>query len=149
MRAPYTQLYLHGVWATWDRLPLITAGVEAGLYAAIRAKSGELKCPCLAIGGMPDHVHVLVRLHTTVAVADLLQAVKGASSHLVTHMLQPGEFFKWQGAYGAFTVGKANLPDVTGYIERQKQHHTGGELWEDWERTLIEEEKTASGSPGD
>ena len=145
MRAPYTELYLHCVWATWDRLPLITAGVETSLYKAIRAKCDELKCPSLAIGGMPDHIHVLVRLHATVSVADLLKEVKGASSHLITHMTQPGEFFKWQGGYGAFTVGKADAPRVTAYIERQKQHHANGGLWEAWEQTLIEEDGRAPG----
>jgi REP element-mobilizing transposase RayT len=138
MRAPFTELYLHCVWATWDRLPLITTGAEPGLYRAIHAKCDELKCPCLAIGGMPDHIHVLVRLHATVSVADLLKEVKGTSSHLITHVTQPGEFFKWQGGYGAFTVGKADAPAVTAYVEHQKQHHAEHELWDDWEQTLIE-----------
>ena len=145
MRAPYTELYLHCVWATWDRLPLITDGIEARVYAAIRSKSDELQCPCLAIGGMPDHMHVLMRLHTTVAVADLIKGIKGASSHLITHMVQPGEFFKWQGAYGAFTVSKSDVPQVMAYVERQKQHHAGNELWDVLEQTLIEEDGRVPG----
>ena len=84
MRAPYTELYLHCVWATWDRLPLVTDDIEARLYAAIAAKCRELKCVPLAIGGVEDHVHLVVRLHTTVSVAQLLKGVKGSSSHLVT-----------------------------------------------------------------
>ncbi|MBF8285961.1 MAG: transposase IS200-family protein, partial [Anaerolineales bacterium] len=84
MRAPFTQLYLHCVWATWDRLPLLTPKIEQVVYASILDKCRELKSEALAIGGMPDHVHLLVRLHTTVAVADLLKEVKGASSHLIT-----------------------------------------------------------------
>jgi len=95
MRAPFTQLYLHCVWATWDRLPFLTPQLEQPIYAAILAKCHELKCEPLAIGGISDHVHLLIRLHTTVAVADLLKDVKGASSHLVTHVITPGEFFKW------------------------------------------------------
>jgi putative transposase len=145
MRAPYTELYLHCVWATWDRLPLITNAIEARVYAAIRSKSDELQCPCLAIGGMPDHMHVLIRLHTTVAVADLIKGIKGASSHLITHMVEPGEFFKWQGAYGAFTVSKSDVPQVVAYVERQKQHHAGNDLWDEWEKTLIEEDGRVPG----
>jgi len=145
MRAPYTELYLHCVWATWDRLPLITPTLEPVIYAAIHAKCTELKCACLAIGGMPDHVHVLVRLHTTVAVSDLLREIKGASSHLVTHIIQPDEFFKWQGAYGAFTLAKRDVTGVASYIENQKQHHSAGQLWDDWEQTMIEVEGGGSG----
>ncbi|PKO20263.1 MAG: transposase [Chloroflexi bacterium HGW-Chloroflexi-1] len=141
MRTPYTQLYLHLVWATWDRLPLITETIEPRLYAAIAEKCRELKCIPLAIGGIADHAHLLVRLHTTVAVATLAKEVKGSTSHLVTHEIAPGQFFKWQGAYGAFTLRKSEVPVVQGYIERQKEHHAEDDLWEDWEQTWIPDEE--------
>jgi putative transposase len=141
MRAPFTQLYLHCVWSTWDRLPLISLDLEQPIYAAILAKCAELKCPVIAIGGMPDHVHLLVRLHTTVTVADLLKETKGASSHLMTHKVRPGEFFKWQGAYGAFTVSQSIVPTVKAYIERQKAHHAENNLREEWEQTMIQAEE--------
>ena len=140
MRSPFTQLYLHCVWATWDRLPLITPQIERSLYASILGKCQKLKCNTLAIGGMPDHVHLLVRLHTTVAVADLLKEIKDSSSHLVTHEITPGEFFKWQGAYGAFTVDKDAVPRIKAYIERQREHHAQNDLWHEWELSMIEEQ---------
>jgi len=135
MRAPYTQLYLHLVWATWDRLPLVTEDVRPRLYAAIAEKCRELKCVPLALGGVADHVHLLVRLHTTTAVATLAKEVKGASSHLVTHEIAPQAFFKWQGAYGAFTLRKAEAQRIQAYIERQAEHHCSGDLWVEWEQT--------------
>jgi len=73
MRAPYTQLYLHCIWATWDRMPLLTQDIERQVFAAISAKCQEMKCELVAIGGTQDHVHLLVRLHPTVAVADLMK----------------------------------------------------------------------------
>ena len=142
MRTPFTQLYLHCVWATWDRLPLITPKIEQPVYAAILAKCRELKCEHLAIGGMPDHVHLLVQLHTTIAVADLLKEVKGASSHLMTHKIMPNGFFKWQGAYGAFTIRKSEVLRVRAYIEHQKAHHTKNELWDEWEQTQTASEES-------
>ena len=141
MRSPYTQLYLHIVWATWDRLPLITEAIKPRLYAAIAAKCRELKCVPLAIGGIADHVHLLVRLHTTVAVATLVKEVKGASSHLVTHEITPDQFFKWQGSYGALTLRKSEAPDVQAYIERQVEHHATADLWEEWEQTATKEDE--------
>ncbi|HVN55714.1 MAG TPA: IS200/IS605 family transposase [Anaerolineaceae bacterium] len=98
MRAPYTELYVHLIWSTWDRLPLLDAGLEPGVYAAIAAKCRDMGCPPLEIGGIPDHVHLLVQLNPAVAISNLLKEVKGASSHLATHVLRPTEFFKWQGA---------------------------------------------------
>jgi len=143
MRSPYTQLYVHCVWATWDRLPLIKPAIEARLYAAIVAKCHELKCEVVAIGGDVDHVHLLVRFPTTLAVATLLKEVKGASSHLMTHEIMPNEFFKWQGAYGAFTVSKDRVKALTDYIKNQKAHHAETSLVEDWERC-----ETEGPSPG-
>lgn len=133
MREPFTQLYLHLVWATWDRLPLITPTVEARIYAAIASKCRELKCVPLAIGGVADHVHLLVRLHTTVPVATLAKEVKGSTSHLVTHEIAPAQGFKWQGAYGAFTLRKEDVPVVAAYIEKQKYHHASANLVSEWE----------------
>jgi putative transposase len=94
MRAPFTQLYLHCVWGTWVRLSLITPQIERRLYAAILAKCHELKCEMVALGGVEVHVHLLVRFPSTLAVATLLKEVKGASSHLMTHEITLGEFFK-------------------------------------------------------
>jgi putative transposase len=134
MRSRFTQLYLHSVWATWDRMPLLVPAIEQTVYAAILAKCRQLDCEPLAIGGMADHVHLLVRFPPTLAVADLVKEVKGATSHLVTHQ-DPEEFFKWQGSYGAFTVSKESVPQVRAYIEGQKQHHGSGTILEEWERT--------------
>ena len=139
MRAPYTQLYVHLVWATWDRLSLIDDALEPRVYAAIAEKCREFKCEPLAIGGIADHVHVLVRLNPTTPVALLVKEIKGSSSHLVTHVIKPGEFFKWQGGYGAFTLRKSEAPVVQAYIENQKEHHASGKLSGELERIFDEE----------
>jgi REP element-mobilizing transposase RayT len=109
-------------------------------------KCRELDCEPLAINGMPDHVHLLVRLHSTVSVAQLLKEVKGASSHLVTHEIAPGGFFKWQGTYGAFTLAKSAVPEVKAYIERQKDHHTQGKLNPEWEQAETRDESHEGGT---
>jgi putative transposase len=122
---------------------LITSAIEPHIRACILAKCKELKCVPLKLGGIEDHLHLLVHLHTTVAVATLVKEIKGASSHLVTHEIAPGQFFKWQGAYGAFTIAKEAVPAVSGYIECQREHHTAKTLQMYWERTETEDE------PGD
>ena len=106
MRAPFTQLYVHLVWSTWDRAPVITTNIVARLYASMLAKCKEMKCEPIAIGGIDNHVHLLIHLHPAVAVADLVKNVKGASSHLINHEIAPGLNFRWQGAYGAFSTAK-------------------------------------------
>jgi len=132
-------LYVHLVWSTWDRLSLIDADIEPRLYAAMAEKCREFKCEPLAVGGIADHVHLLVRLNPTTPVATLVKEIKGSSSHLVTHVIKPGEFFKGQGGYGAFTLRKSETTAVREYIENQKEHHTSGKLSRELERTFDEE----------
>ncbi|MEN6581922.1 MAG: transposase [Armatimonadota bacterium] len=62
MREPYTQLYVHIVWSTWDRLPLLSADVQSAVYRCIQAECDRLGADVLAIGGVEDHIHILVRL---------------------------------------------------------------------------------------
>jgi putative transposase len=126
---------VHFVWATWDRQPLITEDIERELWRYIGAVCADDKCEILAIGGMPDHVHLLVLLSNTVTMADLMKCVKGGSSAFVSDKLRPGEWFKWQGSYGAFSVSRPQIDKVAEYIANQKQHHAdGGTLWPDAEQ---------------
>ncbi len=129
MRAPYTQLYLHLVWATRDRLPLLVPQAQSTAYDSLRAECEQLGAEALAIGGMPDHVHLLVRFPTTVSVAGLVKQVKGASSRLLSlRLAEDGYPFRWQGGYGAFTVSRSHVSPVRAYIANQERHHAGGSL---------------------
>ena len=123
MYSNYTQLFIHIVWATWNRLPLITDDVQNDLYSAIAAKCIELNSQPLAIGGVSDHVHVLTQIPTTITIAELVKGIKGSSSHLMTHSITPEIAFKWQGSYGAFSVSKSGIDRVVAYIHNQKTHH--------------------------
>ena len=121
-----TDLCVHLVWATTRRLPLITTDVKPRLYAQMAQRCRQLSCVPLAIGGMPDHVHLLVDLHPTVTVALLMKDVKGASSVFMRTLLAPGSFFQWQTGYAAFSVSKRSLPRLQDYIASQEQHHAHG-----------------------
>jgi REP element-mobilizing transposase RayT len=133
MRRTSVAVFVHLVWATWDRLPLLTGAIQRPVYRAIAAKCRELKADVVAVGGVEDHVHLLVQLPATLSVADLMSHVKGATSHLVTHQLTPDRFFKWQGAYGAFSVGHAQVASLVAYIANQADHHAAASLIPEWE----------------
>lgn len=65
MRENYTQLYIHCVWATWDRLPIITSEIRTPIYSEIIRQCNQLQCTAIAIGGIDDHVHLLVGIPPT------------------------------------------------------------------------------------
>jgi putative transposase len=79
-------------------------------------------------------VHVLTRFPTTVTIAQIVKHAKGASSNLMTQEVDRGNFFKWQGYYGAFTIAKNQVPRVRHYILNQEEHHRTGRLSAELER---------------
>jgi putative transposase len=137
MRQSLVAIYLHLIWATWDRLPLLDEAIERPVHRSIQAKAESLGVPLLKIGGVEDHVHLLVELPATLAVADLVKGLKGASTHLVNSELAPGGSFKWQGAYAAFSVGHRQLDQVRDYIARQREHHASDAPAIHWERKVF------------
>jgi putative transposase len=94
MRQSLVAVYLHLIWTTWDRLPLLDETIERSVYRSIQAKAESLGVPLLKIGGVEDHVHLLVELPATLSVSDLVKGLKGASTHLVNSELAPGGSFK-------------------------------------------------------
>jgi putative transposase len=131
----YAQLFVHLVWATEGRQPWIVPSLREPLYAAITAKCRALGCPPIAVGGVEDHVHLLVSLTPALSVAKLVKDVKGSSSHLVTHMLAQETQFRWQAGYGAFSLRRDDVPVVRHYVGRQREHHASNTIEPSWEQT--------------
>jgi putative transposase len=121
--------YYHFVWATRDRLALITPDRESLLYEYIGQKAQFLEVQLHAIGGMPDHIHLIVSIPPKIAVAEFVKRIKGGSSHYLNE-LSLTENFAWQREYGVFSLGGQQLDRATGYVNSQKQRHQ--------DRTLIE-----------
>ena len=138
-------IFLHFVWATKYRQPFVTPAIERRLYRMVEAKVRELGCRVVAINGMPDHVHLLVLMSTTITPADLMHKVKGASSGFARNSLRQGEAFSWQHGYGVFSVGQKGVPRVVAYIANQKTHHASNDVWDNWEEVPEDTDFTAEG----
>jgi len=121
-------VYIHLIWATWDRLPLITPAIEQPLHRVIASEAQKMGCSLLALNSVPDHLHILVRMPSTVALAELVKQLKGVFSHFVNRTLKPGRPFRWQGFYGAFSVSRWDVERIVAYIQRQKEHHAADTL---------------------
>jgi putative transposase len=114
--------YYHFVWATRDRLALITPDRESILYEYIGQKSQFLEVQLHAIGGMPDHIHLIVSIPPKIAIAEFVKRIKGGSSHYLNE-LNLTKNFAWQREYGVFSLGSQQLDRATGYVNSQKQRH--------------------------
>ena len=104
------------------------------IYRCIQQECRALGCTVLALGGMPDHVHLLTVVPGHLAASKLMQQVKGVSARFANGELPLTTFLKWQEGYSAFSISRADVPRVKNYIQCQKQHHADGTLQPEWER---------------
>lgn len=123
MASTFTNLLYHVVFSTKNRTPSIRAELREPLYeymgGILRGEGGIL----LEIGGVSDHVHLLARMKTDVAVARIIQLVKGRSSKWVNAEKRLDHRFEWQEGYGAFSVSASHVERVRRYIRDQERHH--------------------------
>lgn len=130
----HTHLLYHIVFGTKDRMPLINATWERNLYGYMGGIVKGYNGSVLEIDGMPDHVHLLVRLGPDHAFKDFLRDLKANSSRIVRrdHFSK----FGWQRRYGAFSVSESAAPDVRKYIRDQKFHHSNISFEEEYKALL-------------
>lgn len=121
MPQSYTCLTTHIIFSTKTRQPLIETSFADRLYGYIGGIVRDSNSTLLAAGGMPDHVHLLVRCHPSVAMADLLRLIKSNSSKWMHDTISRD--FGWQAGYAAFSVSRSNINPVAAYIARQLEHH--------------------------
>ena len=123
MPGTHTNLLYHLVFSTKQRKPMISDTLAADLYpylgGAVRGEGGIL----LEVGGMPDHIHLLVKLKPTIAISDFLRQLKANSSKWINEEKFKIHKFGWQDGYGAFTVSRSQVEHVARYIREQKEHH--------------------------
>ena len=123
MANTYTALHYHIVFSTKHRQRWITEDIEGRIWAYLGGIARENRMVALEVGGIEDHIHMLVGAPATMAPSKAAQLIKGGSSSWI-HDTFPGlEAFAWQDGYGAFTVSKSQVPDLTAYIRNQREHH--------------------------
>lgn len=123
MPSSFSNLKIHIVFGTKLRSPWISETWEAELFRYIGGIVGAKDCVLEAIGGMPDHVHLLVGLRADLSVAELMRLVKANSSKWINDHRRIDGVFAWQAGYAAFSVSQSGVEDVRRYIHNQKEHH--------------------------
>mgnify|MGYP000137024310 CR=1 FL=1 len=122
MPSTHTCLLYHIVFATKDREPLIHASWRARLHeylgGAVRGLGGTPQ----GVGGVADHVHLLLGLKPTHCLADLMRELKKSSSSWVAETISVPSF-RWQEGYAAFSVSASARLAVQEYIANQEEHH--------------------------
>jgi putative transposase len=119
-----TKIWIHLVFGTKDRMPLIKESFEKKLYEHIKQIiETDFKSLLYVINGTADHIHILILQNQNYSIADIAKNLKGNSSHWINENGFTNLKFAWQTGYGAFSVSESMIEDVKKYIQNQKEHH--------------------------
>ena len=116
--------YIHIVFSTKYRQPLIQQSVVSELYCYLGGICNKLGCQVIKVGGFTDHIHILCLLSKKITLVKLLEELKSHSSKWIKTKGEAYSNFYWQDGYGAFSVNPSDVEIVINYIANQKEHHS-------------------------
>ena len=119
----YISSYFHCVFSTKERRPFITSELRERLWPFLGGIARQNKMKAVEIGGVADHVHILLSLPSTLAISKAMQLIKGGSSKWIHETVPEQRTFVWQEEYGAFSVSVSQLDKTIAYIKGQEAHH--------------------------
>ena len=123
MPQSFIDIIIHFVFSTKNRRRSIDPSIQPRLHenigGIVKNKGGKI----LAIGGMADHIHLLVSLPKNISISDFIRDIKANSSRWMHRQYAFQKKFSWQNGYGAFSVSHSRLDPAIEYIKGQKRHH--------------------------
>ena len=123
MPKTHSSVWLHIVWSTKLRKPLLFRSFRFDLFNYLKKYSVENDILLDVINGVEDHVHLLILLKTTQKISEVLNLLKGTSSRWINLNANLKDTFQWQNGGGVFSVSEKDIPKVRNYIYNQEKHH--------------------------
>lgn len=133
---PYVKVWLHIVWSTKNRSPLLTPEIRSQVFQHIRDNAKEKDIFLDFINGYFEHVHCLVSLGVEQTIAEIVRLMKGESSHWINKNRLTKRKFAWQNDYFCVGVGESMLDKTRDYIRNQEVHHSRKEFEEEFDLML-------------
>ena len=140
MANTYTQSYFHLVFAVKHRESLIEKSWKNELEMYITGIVQNHKHKLLAIGSMPDHIHIFIGYYLNELIPDLVENIKTSSNAWIKEKKLSKFKFDWQKGYGAFTHSRSQLDTVIKYVLNQEMHHQKKSFSEEYIEMLIKNE---------
>jgi REP element-mobilizing transposase RayT len=123
MANTYTRIYIQIVFAVKYRQGLIQKSWRDELHKYICGIINGKTQKVYAIGGVEDHIHILVSLKPDISISELVRDIKACSSKWVNERKLTKVTFQWQNGFGAFSYSQDALNNVIAYINKQEEHH--------------------------
>ena len=115
--------YIHIVFSTKHRMPLIKPDIESRIHSYLGGICNHYESPPIIVGGYVDHVHILCMLSKKIALIEFVKELKSKSSKWVKTIGQDLNSFYWQDGYGAFSESIKAKERLINYIKNQEEHH--------------------------
>jgi putative transposase len=145
----YSEINLHITWHTKNNDAVIKDNIENRLYHFLENKVRKEKDVIFhAIGGIEDHVHLVVSIPPTLRISDWIGQLKGGSSFYINHEIVNRKLLDWQAGYGVVSFGTRDLQWVIRYVKNQRQHHAKGTTQDRLERITSDDEGRPLKRPG-
>ena len=132
----YNKIWIHAIWATKERIPIIHSNIEYKIHQFISEQLRAQGCLVRIINGMPDHIHCLFLLSPQKSISEVIKQIKGSSSHYINQNDLTSKKFAWQTGYAAYSVSESVVEKVFQYIKTQKEHHQKKSFLQEYEAFL-------------
>ena len=136
MSQTYYKIWLHIVWSTKDRFPFLSPEIRRQIFSHIHEIASKNEYHLSLINGIEDHVHCLFSLNPKFAISQMINEIKGESSHWLNEQKLLKARFSWQRGFAAFSVSESGVAVVKRYIKRQGEHHRKMTFPEEWNLLL-------------
>ncbi len=120
---PYLKVWIHLVWATKRRKPLLTSDIRQTVFDHMRENAKLKNIHLDFINGFTDHVHCLISINAKQTIAEITQLIKGESSFWINKSNLTKTKFEWQDEYYAVSISHSAVNKVRDYIKNQEIHH--------------------------
>ncbi len=122
----------HIVFATKNRLRVLNAEHRQELFSYIAGIMRNKNSFPLIVNGVEDHVHILVDVHPSVSISELVKEVKRCSSAWITASRKFPYFMGWAKEYAAFSSSDTHREAIVRYIRNQEEHHRNCDYFEEY-----------------
>ena len=127
----YVRVWIHAVFATKYRQPIIHNSIRSDFFDHIKSNGHQKNILIDCVNGYLDHAHVFFLLNRDMSISKALQLIKGESSHWINAKKILQNNFMWQDDYWAVSVSESGVKNVRKYIANQVEHHSKKSLLEE------------------
>jgi putative transposase len=128
MSKPFTQLYYHLVWATYQRKIMLIPEIQENLLRFVVQRCADLDWAPYSVNCMEDHMHLAIGLPADISITEAVEQLKSDIIKFAEQELDIEFPFVWDDSFGAMTFAKKDLPRIIDYVFHQKLKHESGEI---------------------